>query len=126
MLAVATGALSATKFREDTLHCAASNSALLATEAADYLVRKGMPFRQAHDIVGKLLNQAERENKKWTELPLSELKKLSPAFEDDFSDGLNVEAALAAKSVPGGTARESVQAACKELEIKLKKLGAKP
>jgi argininosuccinate lyase len=126
MLAVATGALSATEFRGDKLNCAASNSALLATEAADYLVSKGIPFRQAHDIVGELLNQAERQNKKWTELPVVELKKLSSAFEDDFFRGLNVEAALAAKSVPGGTARESVQAACKELESKLSKLGAKP
>jgi argininosuccinate lyase len=126
MLAVATGALSATKFREDKLNCAASNSALLATEAADYLVRRGVPFRQAHDIVGKLLSEAERQNKKWTEFPLSELKKLSPAFGDDFSDGLNVESALAAKSVPGGTARESVRAACEEIENKLTKLGARP
>jgi argininosuccinate lyase len=126
MLAVATGALSATKFREDKLNCAASNSALLATEAADYLVRRGIPFRQAHDIVGKLLNEAERQNKKWTEIPVYELKKLSPAFEDDFFKGLNVESALAAKSVPGGTARESVRAACAELEKKLSKLGAKP
>jgi argininosuccinate lyase len=125
MLAVATGALRATKFREDKLTCAASNSALLATEAADYLVRRGMPFRQAHDLVGKLLSEAERQNKKWTEFPLSKLKKLSPAFEDDFSDGLNLESALAAKSVPGGTARESVRAACETLEKKLTKLGAK-
>jgi argininosuccinate lyase len=126
MLAVATGALSATKFREEKLNCAASNSALLATEAADYLVRRGMPFRQAHDIVGKLLNQAEGQNKNWTQLPLPELKKLSPVFEDDFFDGLTLESALAAKSVPGGTARESVRAACEELETKLTKLGAKP
>lgn len=126
MLAVATGALSATKFREDKLNRAASNNALLATEAADYLVRRGIPFRQAHDIVGQLLSQAERQNKKWTELPLSELKKLSLAFEADFFNGLNVEAALAAKSVSGGTARESVRAACEELEQKLKKMGAKP
>jgi argininosuccinate lyase len=126
MLAVATGALSATKFREDKLNCAASNSALLATEAADYLVRRGVPFRQAHDIVGKLLSEAERQNKNWTEFPLSDLKTLSPAFEDDFSDGLNVESALAAKSGPGGTARESVRAACEEIENKLTKLGAKP
>ena len=126
MLAVATGALSATKFREEKLNCAASNSALLATEAADYLVRRGMPFRQAHDIVGKLLNQAEGQKKNWTQLPLSELKKLSSAFEDDFFKGLNLESALAAKSVPGGTARESVRAACEELETKLTKLGAKP
>jgi argininosuccinate lyase len=126
MLAVATGALSATKFREDKLNCAASNSALLATEAADYLVRRGVPFRQAHDIVGKLLSEAERQNKNWTEFPLSDLKTLSPAFEDDFSDGLNVESALAAKSGPGGTARKSVRAACEEIENKLTKLGAKP
>src|ERR1700680_4500810 len=126
MLAVATGALSATKFREDKLNCAASNNALLATEAADYLVRRGGYFTQGHEYIGKLLSQAERENKKWTELPLSELKKLSPVFEDDFFNGLNVESALAAKSVPGGTARESVRAACKELENKLTKLGAKP
>ena len=125
MLAVATGALAATKFREDKLNCAASNSALLATEAADYLVRRGVPFRQAHDIVGKWLSQAERENKKWTQLPLSELKKLSSVFEDDFFEGLNLESALAAKSVPGGTARESVRATCEELERKLTKLGAK-
>src|SRR6202011_122100 len=65
MLAVATGALSATKFREDRLNCAASNSALLATEAADYLVRRGMPFPQGPDILGQLLRQAERGNKKW-------------------------------------------------------------
>ena len=84
-----------------------------------------MPFRQAHDIVGKLLSQAERENKKWTQLPLSELKKLSSVFEDDFFEGFNVESALAAKSVPGGTARESVRATCEELERKLTKLGAK-
>lgn len=126
MLAVAAGALRTTKFREDRLYYAASNRALLATEAADYLVRRGMPFRQAHDIVGKLLSQAERENKNWTELPLAELKKLSPVFERDFAAGLNVESALAAKSVPGGTARESVRAACEELENKLIKLGAKP
>ena len=125
MLAVATGALAATKFREDKLNWAASNSALLATEAADYLVRRGVPFRQAHDIVGKLLSQAERENAKWTQLPLSELKKLSSVFEDDFFERFNVESALAAKSVPGGTARESVRATCEELERKLTKLGAK-
>src|SRR6266568_1987521 len=55
MLAIATGAISATKFNAERLRAAASNPALLATEAADYLVRKGVPFRQAHDIVGKVL-----------------------------------------------------------------------
>jgi argininosuccinate lyase len=122
MLAIATGALAATRINEEKLKSAAANDALLATEAADYLVRKGVPFRQAHDIVGKLLREAESQNKKWTQLPLAELKKLSPVFENDFSDGLNVESALAAKAVPGGTSRESVQQACEHLEKKLTKL----
>jgi argininosuccinate lyase len=125
MLAVATGALAATKFREERLAAAAANEALLATEAADYLVRRGLPFRQAHDVVGKLLREAERQNKEWTELPLPELKKLSPLFEEDFSKGLHVEAALASKAVAGGTARDAVRRACEELENKLTKSGGR-
>jgi argininosuccinate lyase len=125
MLAVATGALAATKFNEERLNTAAGNEALLATEAADYLVRRGMPFRQAHDLVGKLLREAERQNKKWTQLALPELKKISPEFADTFFKELNMEAALAAKAVPGGTARESVRKACEELGNKLRNTGAK-
>jgi len=122
MLAIATGALAATRFNEEKLKSGAANDALLATEAADYLVRKGVPFRQAHDIVGKLLREAERQNKKWAQLPLAELKKLLPIFENDFSNGLNVESALAAKAVPGGTSRDSVRQVCEHLEQKLTKL----
>jgi argininosuccinate lyase len=124
MLAVAAGAVRTTKFNEAKLNASAGNEALLATEAADYLVRRGMPFRQAHDIVGKILRQAERQNTKWTQLPLTELKKISPMFEDDFSASLNVKAALAAKAVPGGTALGFVQRACENLEKELTKLGA--
>src|SRR5260370_30436954 len=61
MLAVAVGAVAATKFNADRLKTVASNPALLATEAADYLVHKGIPFRQAHDIVGKVLREAEKQ-----------------------------------------------------------------
>jgi argininosuccinate lyase len=124
MLGVATGALAATMFNEPRLQAAAGNDALLATEAADYLVRRGMPFRQAHDVVGKLLGEAERQSKKWTQLPLAELKKISLLFDNDFSKGLNVESALAAKAVRGGTAREAVRQACQELQQRLANLGA--
>jgi len=116
MLAVATGAIETTKYRDDRLRAAASNPALLATEAADYLVLKGVPFRQAHDAVGKILTEAERQQKIWTELPLDELRKISSAFDSDFSDGLTVEAALASKKVLSGTAENSVRAAIAELE----------
>jgi argininosuccinate lyase len=130
MLAVAAGALASTKFNADRLRAAASNPALLATEAADYLVRKGIPFRQAHDIVGKVLREAEKQNVPWTALSLDALKKISPAFEADFRKSFSVEAALAAKKVPGGTAPESVRAAIADLEARLNKkatkTGAKP
>jgi len=118
MLAVAAGAVAATKFNSDRLRAAASNPALLATEAADYLVRKGVAFRQAHDMVGKVLREAEKQNVSWTDLPLETLKKISPAFEKDFGKSLSVEAALATKKVPGGTAPESVRAAIADLEAR--------
>ncbi len=130
MLAIATGAVASTKFNADRLKCAAANPALLATEAADYLVHKGVPFRQAHDIVGKVLREAEKQNISWTALSLETLKKISPVFEADFAKSLSVDAALAAKKVPGGTAPESVADAIADLEARLNKkatkTGAKP
>ncbi|HUC54351.1 MAG TPA: argininosuccinate lyase [Candidatus Cybelea sp.] len=125
MLAVAVGAIASTKFNADRLAAAAASPALLATEAADYLVHKGIPFRQAHDIVGKVLRQAEKQNVAWTDLPLKTLKKISPAFEADFAGSLSVDAALAAKKVPGGTAPESVRAAISDLEGRLNKKASK-
>jgi len=125
MLSVAAGALRSSKFNEVKLRASASNPALLATEAADYLVHRGVPFRQAHDLVGKILREAERQNKKWTELPLAELKKISPAFEGDFAAGLTLDAALAAKKVAGGTAPDSVSAAIQNLQECLNPPGAK-
>ena len=121
MLHVAAGAIAGTEFRDDRLRAAASNPALLATEAADYLVRKGVPFRQAHDFVGKVLKEAEQQKKPWTELSLEELRKISSAFGSDFAGGLTLEAALASKSVPGGTSESSVRAALAEFESRLPK-----
>jgi argininosuccinate lyase len=125
MLAVAAGAVASTKFNAERLKSAASNPALLATEAADYLVRKGIPFRQAHDVIGKVLREAEKQNVSWTALPLDTLRKISPAFEADFSKSLSLEAALAAKKVPGGTAPESVAETIANLERRLNKKASK-
>jgi argininosuccinate lyase len=130
MVAVAAGAIASTKFNASRLVAAASNPALLATEAADYLVHKGVPFRQAHDIVGKVLREAEKQSVAWTTLPLKTLQKISPAFEADFAGSLSLDAALASKKVRGGTAPESVRAAITDLEERLnkkaQKKGAKP
>jgi len=116
MLAVAVGAIETTGFRDDQLRAKAENPALLATEAADYLVRKGLPFRQAHDLVGKALKEAERQNILWTKMPIEVLRKISPAFASDISGSLSLEGALSSKRVPGGTAPEAVRAAIAELE----------
>jgi argininosuccinate lyase len=122
MLHVARGALAATKFREDRLRAAARNPALLATDAADYLVQRGLPFRQAHDLIGQLLREADRQQKPWPQISLADLRKISPLFGEDFLSGLSVENALASKKVPGGTSEASVRAAIAELGQKLKQL----
>jgi argininosuccinate lyase len=116
MLLVASSAIFATRFNENKLRAAAQNPALLATEAADYLVRRGIPFRQAHDIVGKVLKEAERQGTLWIELPISTLREFSPAFGDDFKHSLTLEASLAAKNVPGGTSPDAVRKAIASLD----------
>ena len=126
MVHVAAGTVSAMRFNESKLAAAAANPALLATEAADYLVKKGIPFRQAHDLVGKLLREAERQAKPWTQLSLEEFRRISPAFDADVVDALQLAAALQSKNVPGGTAENSVRAAISQLEQKLKSLENKP
>ena len=85
MLAVATGALSLTKFREPRLRAAASNPFALATDAADYLVRSGVPFRQAHDLVGKVFREAERQEKSWVQLSAQRLSQNFASVRRGFS-----------------------------------------
>lgn len=126
MLIVATGALANTTFREDRLRAAASNPALLATDAADDLVRRGVPFRQAHDLIGQVLCEAEKQNKPWIHVSLEDLRKISPQFAEDSLKSLSVENAIASKSVPGGTAEHSVRAAISQLEQILGKQEKQP
>jgi len=126
MLWVAVGALAAIKFCVDRFREVASNAALLATDAADYLVHKGIPFRQAHDLIGKVLREAEKQGKPWTQLTLEDVQRISPIFERDFLQGPSVESAIASKVVPGGTAEESVRAAIAQLELKLKQQENQP
>jgi argininosuccinate lyase len=125
MLAIATGAVATTKFKTDRLRAAASNPVLFATDGADYLVHKGLPFRQAHDLIGKLLREAERQGKPWTQLSLEDVQKISPLFEQDFLAAPSVESSIATKAVPGGTAPEQVRSAIAELQNRITELNAK-
>jgi argininosuccinate lyase len=106
---IAAGAIGAMRINETKLLAAAGDSALLATEAAHYLVRRGVPFRQAHEVVGRIVREAERSGESWTAMPLSKLKSFSPLFESDVQRALTLESALASCDVPGGTAPARVR-----------------
>lgn len=111
MLQIAAGAVASTTVNAARLREAASDPGLLATEAADYLVARGVPFRDAHEIVGKLVREAERRGQPWVSLPLKDFQKFSPAFGPDLFEHLTVEAALARRRAPGGTAPDTVRVA---------------
>ena len=89
----------------------ASNSYMNATELADYLVRKGMPFREAHEVVGKVVMRAIELGKELDQLPLSELHEVSALFAEDVHSALTLEQTLNSKSQAGGTAPEAVASA---------------
>jgi len=123
---IAAAALGATKFRESRLRDAAQDPALVATELADYLVGQGVPFREAHEIVGKVLRAAEQGGKSIREMPLERLKEFSAAFGADLATLLTLEAALARRSVPGGTAPAAVRAALEDFKARVANLEEKP
>jgi argininosuccinate lyase len=93
---------------------AASQGYLNATELADYLARKGMPFRQAHEMVGQIVMRAIEKRRELNELALAELKTFSELIDDDVFAALTLEATLATKSQIGGTAPDRVAAALSE------------
>ncbi len=126
MLTVAAGAVAATRPNESRMREAASDPALLATEAAHYLVRKGAPFRHAHEIVGQIVREGERLGKPFSKLPLETLQTSSQLFASDFYDALNLEAALSGPDVDGGTAPGRVRAAIDAAKERLKALEVKP
>ncbi len=86
---------------------AAESGYLLATDLADYLVKKGIPFRQAYNIVGEIVKYASREGKKFSELSLEEYHRFSPQFAEDIY-GISLESSVAAHKSYGGTAPEQV------------------
>jgi argininosuccinate lyase len=119
MVRIATGAIRATRLNEARLREAASDPALLATEVAHYLVKKGLPFRQAHEIVGQLVREGERRGTSWSEFSLADLQKFSPLFADDLREALTVDAALSSRDVPGGTAPARVEQALADCRKRL-------
>jgi argininosuccinate lyase len=126
MTQIAAATLAATGFRVARLREAAQDPALVATEVADYLVAQDIPFREAHEIVGKLLRAAEQDGKSIRELPLERLREFSPAFGREVETVLTLESALARRGIAGGTAPGAVRAALKEFQARLIQLEENP
>ena len=119
-LAVFAGMLPTLTVKRDNMREAARRGYSTATDLADYLVRKGTPFRDAHGAVGRAVRLCIDSNRDLAELSLDELKNFSPAVEADVFDVLTVEGSVAARDHLGGTApaqvRKAVQRARQRLQ----------
>jgi argininosuccinate lyase len=111
-LEVMTGMVATVGVRKERCRQAAEEGYILATDLADYLVRKGTPFREAHAIVGRLVSYALEKGKTFPELGLEEYQGFSPLFERDVYN-ISVETSVAARNSIGGTAPEQVAEALK-------------
>ena len=105
-------------FQLPRMRRAAGESFSLATDVADYLVKKGLPFRDAHGVVGALVRECEARGCELNGLPLDVYVSKSPLFEADILE-LDVESALAARDIPGGTAPRQVRIAAEQLRALL-------
>ena len=102
------GMLSTMEVRRDKLRAAAQSGYLLATDVADYLAVRGVPFREAHGVAARISERAYREGKALAELPLETYREFSPLFQSDVLS-ITVDSSVAAREVPGGTGPESVR-----------------
>ncbi|WP_040206442.1 argininosuccinate lyase [Neobacillus jeddahensis] len=104
---------------KDVMRKAINNDFSNATDIADYLVRKGLPFREAHEVIGKIVLYAIQANKFLLDLSFAEYQDFSPLFEEDIYQVLAPEQVVAVRNSFGGTAPEQVEAQIKLAEGKL-------
>jgi argininosuccinate lyase len=118
-LAVTTTVLRNVRVNETRALQAATQGYLNATELADYLTRKGMPFREAHEIVGRIIVQAIERGVELNDLSLEELRAIAPQARPDVFEALSLEQTLATKSRTGGTSRDQVNQALAAAKARL-------
>src|SRR4051794_14079659 len=119
-IAAASGMLAGIKFRQERLESAASDEMIAATDIADLLVKRGIPFRQSHGIVASLVREAVSSGRRLSELPLEEIRRHSDVLDEEYYDVLSARSWLESKVSEGGTAsvrvREQLAHARAELE----------
>ena len=112
-LKVFTGMLDTLKFKTEKMARSAKTGYMNATDCADYLVKKGLPFRECHAVIGKLVLDCIEKGCAIEDLSIDELKQYSPLFEEDLYEKISPEACIASKISEGSTSFESVK---KQLE----------
>jgi argininosuccinate lyase len=120
MLPLVAGFMKAVEFNLERMQHAAQSGFTNAWAAATYLVKRGVPSRQAHERIGKAVQLCLEKNCELQDLPLEELRALDPAFDSDFYNSLSLAAVLAMHDVAGGTAparvRQAIRHAKKQIE----------
>ena len=118
-LQIARGVVETTTFNTQRMKAVAGGGFSTATDVADYLVRRGVPFRQAHEITGAAVRECESSNRELTDLSLDEWRALDERFDEGVLEAVVVEGSVAARSSQGGTApvrvREQLQRAKESL-----------
>ena len=110
-LTVFTAMLKTCTFRKEVMERGASGGFTNATDAADYMVKHGVAFRDAHEVVGRLVAHCLNENKALLDLTLEELKSFHPVFEQDVFEDLSMLACVEKRRIPGAPAPDMVQQA---------------
>lgn len=108
VLPVMAGVIETLQLRPERM-AAQLEAGLLATDAADYLVKKGLPFRQAHHLVGRMVQLAEAQGCEINQLSLAQLRELSDLFSADLFTALTAEGSVSARNVAGGTGPQAVR-----------------
>ena len=122
MLPLVTGWMKSVEFHLEPMQKAAQSGFMNAWAAATYLVKRGVPSRLAHERIGKAVKMCLERNCELQELPLDQLRSISPAFGEDFYESLTLKSVLAVHDVPGGTAPNRVQQAIGAARKKIESL----
>ncbi len=101
--------ISTMKINKDNMYKGAGGGYTNATDAADYLVKKGMPFREAHEVIGKMVLYAINNQKALSEFSMEEFKNCSQIIEEDIYDAISLETCVSDRKVTGGPAKEAVR-----------------
>ena len=118
-LAVYRGMLTTMRVRREKMLAAASGDFANATDLADYLVKKGLPFRQAHEVVGKAVRHAIDTKRLLADIPLGEYRVLSPLFEEDLLKAITIDECVNARRSLGGAAPQEAQRQIELLRVVL-------